>query len=96
MNDVNQMNQADDLMRNYTVELVVFNRHGVLNRVANVYSRRGYNIDSLHVDADKARSPGVSRMVIASQGDEYAQTQVIRQLSKLYDVMEVKLLADAQ
>ncbi len=80
-------------MEKYKVELLVSNCCGVLSRVASVYSRRGYNIDSLHVDGFE--NSDLSRMVIASQGDEYAQTQIVRQLSKLYDIKEVKLLTQA-
>ncbi len=77
-------------MENFTVELLVSNCCGVLGRIASVYSRRGHNIDSLHVD--ETESLGLSRMLIASKGDEYARTQIVRQLSKLYDIRDVKLL----
>ena len=73
----------------FTIELLAANRYGVLNRITSIYARRGYNIDSLKVG--ETDSPDVYRIVICSHGDEYARTQVVRQLSKLYDVTEVTL-----
>ena len=64
-------------MEKFTIELIVANRYGVLNRITGLYARRGYNIDSLNVN----------------RGDAYIQTQMVRQLSKLYDVKEVTLMA---
>ena len=78
-------------MERFTVELIVANRYGVLNRITGLYARRGYNIDSLHVN--ETENPERSRMLITSRGDEYIQTQIVRQLSKLYDVYEVILMA---
>ena len=74
----------------FTVELVVLNHYGVLNRITGLYARRGYNIDSLYVN--QTENPELSRMLIVSHGDEYVQTQMVRQLSKLYDVKEVALM----
>ena len=78
-------------MEKFTVELMVSNQYGVLNRITGLYAKRGYNIDSLHVN--ETENPLVSRMLITSNGDEYIQTQMVRQLSKLYDVQEVILMA---
>ena len=77
-------------MERFTVELIVANRYGVLNRITGLYARRGYNIDSLHVN--ETENPEKSRMLITSRGDEYIQTQMVRQLSKLYDVHDVILM----
>ena len=77
-------------MEKFSVELLVSNHYGVLNRITGLYARRGYNIDSLYVN--ETENPEVSRMMIVSKGDEYIQTQMVRQLSKLYDVKEVTLL----
>lgn len=68
----------------FTVGLIVNNQHGVLNRIAGLYGKRGYNIDSLAVG--ETEDPRFSRMTIVSTGDEYTRTQVVRQLNKLYDV----------
>jgi acetolactate synthase-1/3 small subunit len=77
-------------MEKFSVELLVSNHYGVLNRITGLYARRGYNIDSLYVN--ETENPELSRMMIVSKGDEYIQTQMVRQLSKLYDVKEVTLL----
>jgi acetolactate synthase-1/3 small subunit len=77
-------------MEKFSVELLVSNHYGVLNRITGLYARRGYNIDSLYVN--ETENPELSRMMIVSTGDEYIQTQMVRQLSKLYDVKEVTLL----
>ena len=77
-------------MEKFTVEMIVANRYGVLNRITGLYARRGYNIDSLYVS--ETENPELSRMIIVSRGDAYIQTQMERQLSKLYDVKEVALM----
>jgi acetolactate synthase-1/3 small subunit len=81
-------------MEKFTVELLVSNHYGVLNRITGLYARRGYNIDSLYVN--ETENPELSRMMIVSKGDEYIQTQMVRQLSKLYDVKEVTLLTQTK
>ena len=78
-------------MEKFTIELIVANHYGVLNRITGLYTRRGYNIDSLNVN--ETSDPTLSRMLIVSTGDDYIQTQMVRQLSKLYDVKEVTLMA---
>ena len=78
-------------MEKFMVELIVSNHYGVLNRITGLYARRGYNIESLYVNATDNHE--LSRMLIVSYGDAYIQTQTIRQLAKLYDVKSVTLLA---
>ena len=77
-------------MDKFTVELIVNNHYGVLNRITGLYARRGYNIDSLYVN--EIENTEKSRMLITSKGNEYIQKQMVRQLSKLYDVLEVTLM----
>ena len=71
--------------REHVISLYVNNKPGVLVRVAIVFARRGYNIDSLVV------SPGAqgdfSRMTIACSGDPDTLEQIITQLAKLVDVV---------
>lgn len=74
----------------FTVGLIVNNRHGVLNRIAGLYGKRGYNIDSLSVG--ETENPAFSRMTIVSTGDAYTRGQVVKQLNKLYDVRLAVLL----
>ena len=69
----------------HTISLLVHDVPGVLVRVALVFSRRGYNIESLVVSA--ARQPGFSRMTITSSGDAETLEQIIKQLAKLVDVV---------
>ncbi|MCL2747786.1 MAG: acetolactate synthase small subunit [Oscillospiraceae bacterium] len=78
-------------MERFTVELIVANHYGVLNRITGLYARRGYNIESLYVNVTE--NPELSRMLIVSEGDGYIRTQMVRQLSKLYDVKRVILMA---
>ena len=74
----------------FTVGIIASNHFGVLNRVAGLYAKRGYNIDSLAVG--ETENPAYSRMTIVSTGDDYMRNQVVRQLEKLHDVKMVALL----
>jgi len=68
-----------------TISLYVRDEPGVLVRVAMVFSRRGYNIESLVVSP--AAQTGFSRMTITCSGDESILVQMIKQLDKLVDVV---------
>lgn len=70
-----------------TIVAHVEDRPGVLARVASLFRRRGFNIESLTVG--HSDEPGISRMTIVVEGDEYQVTQVERQLFKLIDVVSV-------
>jgi len=74
----------------FTVGIIVSNHFGVLSRVAGLYAKRGYNIDSLAVG--ETENPKYSRMTIVSTGDDYMRNQVVRQLEKLHDVKMVVIL----
>jgi acetolactate synthase-1/3 small subunit len=78
--------------RKHTIAVHVENRFGVLSRVANLFSARGYNIESLSVG--ETLDPTVSRMTIVVKGDEFVIEQVIKQLHKLIDVIKVQDLTD--
>jgi acetolactate synthase-1/3 small subunit len=69
----------------HTISLFVHNRPGVLSRVALVFARRGYNIESLVVSP--GAKLGFSRMTIACSGDPTILDQIIKQLAKLVDVV---------
>lgn len=75
--------------KKFTVGLIVSNHFGVLNRVAGLYGKRCYNIDSLAVG--ETENPKYSRMTIVSTGDDYMKSQVVKQLKKLHDVKQVVL-----
>ncbi|MEB2343463.1 MAG: acetolactate synthase small subunit [Deltaproteobacteria bacterium] len=72
--------------RVHTISLVVNNKPGVLVRVALVFSRRAYNIESLVV-SPAAEGDDFSRMTITSSGDPTTLEQIIKQLHKLVDVV---------
>ncbi len=75
----------NDTMKRHTISLFVSNKPGVLIRVALVFARRGYNIDSLVVSA--SNDPHFSRMNITARGDQKVLDQIIKQLNKLVDVV---------
>ncbi len=72
----------------HTLSLLVNNKPGVLIRIAMVFSRRGYNIDSLVVSP--AYNGRFARMNIMASGDIGTLEQIIRQLNKLIDVIHAK------
>lgn len=76
------------------IAVYVENKYGVLTRVAGLFMRKGFNIDSLTVG--ETEDPAYSRMTITLNGDNYAREQLINQLKKLHNVKEVKLLESAQ
>ncbi len=71
----------------HTLAVLVENKSGVLSRVASLFSRRGYNIDSLAVGVTE--DPDVSRITIVVHGDDHVLEQVTKQLNKLIDVIKV-------
>ncbi|MGN7456448.1 acetolactate synthase small subunit [Paenibacillus pasadenensis] len=71
----------------YTIAVLVNNQPGVLQRVAGLFGRRGFNIESITVGASE--EAGLSRMVIVTEGDEKVLEQVSKQLYKLIDVIKV-------
>ncbi len=74
----------------YTMSVLVENQPGVLSKVSGLFSRRGFNIDSLAVGVTE--DPTVSRMTIVVDGDEYVVEQVEKQLNKVIPVIKVKTL----
>jgi acetolactate synthase I/III small subunit len=77
-------------MDRYVLSALVQNHAGVLSRVSGLFSRRGYNIDSLTVG--ETQEEGVSRMTIVVRGDEAAIEQIQKQLEKLVEVAAVHRL----
>ena len=78
-------------MRN-VIAVYVENKYGVLARVAGLFMRRGFNIDSLTVG--ETDDPKFSRITITLDGDENDREQVVNQLKKLHNVKQVKVLDD--
>ena len=71
----------------HTLAVLVENKSGVLSRVASLFSRRGYNIDSLAVGVTE--DSDISRITIVVHGDDHVLEQVTKQLNKLVDVIKV-------
>ncbi len=69
----------------HTISLLVNNRPGVLIRIALVFSRRGYNLESVVVSP--SHRPEFSRMSLVASGDPRTLDQIIKQLNKLVDVI---------
>jgi acetolactate synthase-1/3 small subunit len=71
----------------HAISVLVENKAGVLARIANLFSARGYNIDSLAVG--ETEDATISRMTIIVRGDERILEQIEKQLNKLVDVIRV-------
>ena len=74
-------------MRKKVFSVLVSNTAGVLNRVASLFSRRAYNINSLTVG--ETENPEYSRMTIVTSGDDDVLEQIEKQISKLEDVISI-------
>jgi len=75
-------------MKKTVIAILVRNQAGVLTRVSGLFSRRGFNIDSLTVS--ETESPAFSRITVAMEEDAYVKKQLMKQLSKLHDVREIE------
>src|SRR3546814_13073473 len=78
-------------MSKHTLSVLVENKPGVLARIAGLFSRRGFNIDSLAVGPTE--SPDVSRMTIVVSVEQSPLEQVTQQLHKLVEVIKIAELA---
>jgi acetolactate synthase-1/3 small subunit len=74
-------------MERFVVSALVQNHPGVLSRISGLFSRRGFNIESLSVG--ETLDPSVSRMTVSALGDEEILEQLARQLEKLEDVLSI-------
>lgn len=76
----------------HSISAIVVNESGVLARIAGLFARRGFNIDSLAVgETEDAR---YARMAIVVRGDDRVLEQVVKQLGRLVDVIKVSDMAD--
>jgi|ETNmetMinimDraft_29_1059903.scaffolds.fasta_scaffold00520_3 acetolactate synthase-1/3 small subunit len=78
----------------HTISVLVQNKFGVLTRVAGLFSGRGFNIDSLNVAP--THDPSMSRMTIITRGDDDTLDQIVKQLNKLVDSLEVQDFRDGE
>jgi acetolactate synthase-1/3 small subunit len=76
------------LQQQHTITVLVDNKPGVLSRVSGLFSRRGYNIESLAVSITE--NPEISRMTLVVNGDEQEVEQITKQLHKLIEVSKVQ------
>jgi acetolactate synthase-1/3 small subunit len=78
----------------HTISVLVENKFGVLTRVAGLFSGRGYNIETLNVGP--TQDPKFSRMTIVTVGDDATLEQIVKQLKKLVNVIEVRDFRDGE
>ena len=71
----------------HTISLLVENKFGVQARIANLFSGKGYNMDSICVG--ETENPELSRMTIVTHGDDMVIEQIIKQLNRLINVIKV-------
>ena len=77
-------------MQNRVFQLLVDNNAGVLSRITGLFSRRGYNIES--ITAGATFNPQITRITIVASGDEEILAQIEKQVAKLVDVRDIKVL----
>ncbi len=76
--------------KKFVIAILVENQPSVLTRVSGMFTRRAFNIDSLTVG--ETEDPNYSRITIYASGDDSTRKQVMKQLKKLYNVKEVKVM----
>ena len=81
-------------MRKQVFSLLVDNNPGVLSRISGLFSRRGYSIDS--ITAGMTADPRYTRITVVSSGDELILEQIEKQVRKLEDVVDIKVLKDGE
>lgn len=79
-------------MKRKVYSLLVENNYGVLSRIAGLFSRRGYNIDS--ITSGVTTDERFTRITVVASGDEQILSQIEKQLRKLEDVRDIKELKD--
>ena len=77
-------------MQKKVLQLLVDNTSGVLSRIAGLFSRRGYNIES--ITAGVTADPKITRITIVASGDDEILEQIEKQVAKLIDVRDIKEL----
>jgi len=81
-------------VKKIVLSVLVENSSGVLSRVAGLFSRRGYNIDSLTVGI--TQNPAFSRMTIVCSGEDEILEQIRKQVAKLVDVVDITELPESE
>lgn len=81
---------AEEEIRKVVFQLLVDNKFGILSRISGLFSRRGYNIDS--ITAGVTADPKITRITIVTHGDDDILDQIEKQVAKLVDVRDVRIL----
>ncbi len=76
----------------HILTILVDNTSGVLLRISGLFSRRAYNISS--ITASETEDPAITRMTIVAHGNEATLEQIYKQLAKLVDVREIKVVTE--
>ena len=84
------MTEKGNIMQKKVFQLLVDNTSGVLSRIAGLFSRRGYNIDS--ITAGVTADPRYTRITIVTSGDDEILDQIEKQVAKLVDIRDIKEL----
>ncbi|MCI1958715.1 MAG: acetolactate synthase small subunit [Clostridia bacterium] len=74
----------------FALSIIVSNQSGVLTRISSLFSQRGFNIDTF--TSGETENPQFARITITASGDQHKKDQLIKQISKLYDVKKVELM----
>lgn len=77
----------------HVLSVLMENRTGVLRRISGLFGRRGYNIDSIVASATEDEN--LTRMTVVVEGDDYILDQVIKQLIKLHEIIDVENVTNA-
>ena len=77
-------------MNKKVFQILVENSSGVLSRISGLFSRRGYNIES--ITAGETAEPGITRITIVASGDDEILEQIEKQVAKLVDVLDIREL----
>jgi len=78
----------------HTISVLVENKFGALTRIAGLFSGRGFNIDTLNVAP--TQNGDLSHMTIVTRGDDKTVDQIVKQLNKLVDVLQVEDFRDGE
>ena len=83
-----------DQIERFVISVLVANHSGVLSRVSGMFTRRGFNIDTLTVG--ETESPEFSRITISPHCARGICSEIVKQLEKMYDVKTVKVMKQDQ
>ena len=83
----NDNQKIEEELKSHVISTLVENKPGVLQKVASLFTRRGFNIESITVG--ESETEGLATMVIISKGDEKVLEQITKHLNKMIDVVKV-------